>query len=446
MKIVIAGAGEAGTYLAKMLYKANKHIIIIDIDKDKLAYIDSHFDFLTIKGSATSIDTLRKAQVEKANLFIAITEKEEVNIIAAIIAKKLGAGKVIARVENREYLRDKNKHYFTELGIDSLIYPEILASEEVVNLLNQTGATKTYGFAGGKLSLFTIKLDSQAPILNKTLQQVTRESYEFEYRAVAITRNGQTIIPKGDDTFLKNDLLYVICSNRGVKKLMEYSGKKPFQVKNIMIMGGSRIGFKTALRCESKNYVKLIEQDKNKCLKLTDILKDTLIINGDGRDTELLIEEGIAGTDAFVAVTGNSETNILSCIHAKKLGVRKTIAEIENLDYLHLAQQMGIDTVINKKLIAASHIYAHVMTAQVSSVQCLIETDAEILEYFVPRNSKITRKKLKDLKFPKNAIVGGVIRGEDIFIAKGDTKIQAADKVVLFALPEAINKIGKFFK
>ncbi len=446
MKIVIAGAGESGTYLAKMLYKANKDIIIIDIDKDKLTYIDGHFDFLTIKGSATSIETLRKAQIDKTNLFIAITDKEETNIIAAILAKKLGARKVIAKVENREYLKAKNKCYFSDLGIDSLVYPEILASEEIVNLLNQTGATKTYEFANGKLSLFTIKLDSNAPILNKTLQEVTRESSEFEYRAVAITRDGKTIIPKGNDKFLKNDLVYVICSNRSVKKLMEYSGKKKFHVKNIMIMGGSRIGFKTALRCENKSYVKLIEQSREKCLKLAEILKDTLIIHGDGRDTELLIEEGIAGIDAFVAVTGSSETNILSCIHAKKLGVRKTIAEIENLDYLPLAQRMGIDTVINKKLIAASHIYAHVMTAQVSSVQCLIETDAEILEYFVPRNSKITRKKLKDLKFPTDATIGGIIRGENIFIARGDTQIKAADKVVLFALPKAINKVNKFFK
>ena len=446
MKIIIAGAGESGTYLAKMLYKAKKHIIIIDVDKDKLAYIDSHFDFLTIRGSATSIETLQKAEIDKTNLFIAITEKEEVNITAAVLAKKLGAGKVIARVDNSEYLKEKNKHYFTELGIDSLIYPEILAAEEIINLLNQTGATKTYTFAKGKLSLFTIKLDTQAPIVNKTLQEVTRASSEFEYRAVAITREGETIIPKGTDKFLLNDLVYVICSNKGVKKLMEYSGKKMFHVKNIMIMGGSRIGTKTASRFESKSYVKLFEQNKDKCLKLTETLKETLIINGDGRDTELLIEEGIANTDAFVAVTGNSETNILSCIHAKKLGVRKTIAEIENLDYLALAHRMGIDTVINKKLIAASHIYAHVMTAQVSTVQCLIETDAEILEYFVPQKSKITRKRIKDLKFPRNAIIGGIIRGENIFIAKGDSQIQAGDKVVLFALPQAIDKVSKFFK
>ncbi len=446
MKIVIAGAGESGTYLAKMLYKADKSIVIIDIDSDKLAYIDTHFDFLTIKGSASSIDTLTLAGIEKANLYIAITEKEELNITSSILAKKLGAKKVIARIDNKEYLEPANTRFFTEMGIDSLICPETLASDEIVSLLNQTGVTKTYEFANKKLSLFAIKLDGKAPILNKTLQEVTKESLEFNYRAVAITRNGETIIPKGKDKFLLNDLLYVICSESGVKKLMEYSGKKSFSVKNIMIMGGSRIGLKTALKCESKSYVKLFEQNKDKCMKLTDILKDTLVIHGDGRDTELLLEEGIENTDAFVSVTGNSETNILSCIHAKKLGVRKTIAEIENLDYLQLAQKMGIDTIINKKLIAASHIYSHVMTAQVSSVQCLIETDAEILEFYVPANCKITNKKIKDLKFPDKAIIGGVIRGEKIFIAKGDTLIKAGDKVVLFALPEAIKKVSKFFK
>jgi trk system potassium uptake protein TrkA len=445
MKVIIAGAGEAGTYLANLLYHAKKDIIILDMDKDRLSYIDSHYDFLTQHGSATSIQDLLNIGIADTDLFIALTQIEEVNITAGILAKKLGAKKVISRIDNREYLEEENVEFFKELGIDSLIYPEILASDEIVHLLSQVGASKSYSFENGKLFLFAIKIKKDAPILFKTLQEVTKEAGDFEFRAVAITRDHKTIIPKGFNAFHEGDMFYVICKPEAVHKLMSLSGKKDFKVENIMIMGGSRIGLKTAQKCEKKSNVKLIEQDRNKCEILIETLENTLIIHGDGRDTELLKDEGIQGMDVFIAVTGNSETNILSCLHAKKMGVPKTIAEIEKIDYLPLAEEMGIETVINKKTIAASHIYAHIMSEQVASVQCLIDSDAEILEYTVANGAKITKKPIKEIHFPKKAIIGGVIRENEVFIAKGDTHIQQDDKVVLFALPDAINKVGKFF-
>ncbi len=446
MRIIIAGAGDVGIYLAKMLYKAQKNIVVIDTDKEKLEHINSHFDFLTVEGSGTSIEVLKNAEINKADLFIALTEIEEVNITSAILAKRLGAKKVIARVDKKEYLKEENKKYITDLGIDQLIYPEILASAEINSIITQTGAVKTYAFAGGKLSLFVIKLEEDAPIIGKTLQEVSRLNAEFDYRAVAVTRNGNTIIPRGDNIFKANDLFYVICNEAGISKLMKLSGKKKYVVKKLMIMGGSRVGIKTALDCEKKIDVKIIEQNKSKCYNLTDILQESLVIHGDGRDAELLHEEGIETMDAFVAVTGNSETNILACWHAQKYGVKKTIAEVENMDYFDIAEKMGIDSTINKKLIAASHIYAHVMTAEVASVQCLATSDAEILEYTVRPNAKITRKKLKDIKFPKNSIIGGVIRQKNTMIAKGDTQVLEDDKVIVFALPDAIKKVSRFFK
>jgi len=445
MKVIVAGAGEAGTYLADLLYKAKKNIIILDTNKERLNYIDSHYDFLTHQGSATSIFDLNSIGIAQTDLFIALTHIEEVNITAGILAKKMGAKKVITRIDNREYLELENVDFFKELGIDSLIYPEILASDEIVNLLSKVGVSKSYSFENGKLFLFAIKIKENAPILYKTLQEVTKESGDFEFRAVAITRDQKTIIPKGFNAFHEGDMFYVICKPEAVNKLMTLSGKKDFKVENIMIMGGSRIGLKTAQKCEKKSNVKLLEQSREKCEDLSELLENTLVIHGDGRDTELLKEEGLQGMDVFIAVTGNSETNILSCLHAKKMGVPKTIAEIEKIDYLPLAEEMGIETVINKKTIAASHIYAHIMSEQVASVQCLLDSDAEILEFTVADGAKITKKALKDIKFPKKAIIGGVIRGDDVFIAKGDTIIQPNDKVVLFSLPEAINKLGKFF-
>ncbi len=445
MKVIIAGAGEAGIYLANLLYKAKRDIIIIDLNKERLEYIDSHYDFLTRHGSATSINDLKNIGIAKTDLFIALTQSEEINLTATILAKKLGAKKVIARIDNREYLEENNEIFFKELGIDSLIYPEILASDEIVSLLNRVGASKTFSFADGNLILVAIKIKEGAPILYKTLQEVTKEAGEFEFRAVAITRDHKTIIPKGFNAFHAGDMVYVICKKEGINKLMQLSGKKHFKVDNILIMGGSRIGFKTASQCEKKSNVKLIEQNRAKCEELTEMLENTLIIHGDGRDTDLLKEEGIASMDVFIAVTGNSETNILSCLHAKKLGVPKTIAEIEKMDYLPLAEEMGIETVINKKIIAASHIYSQMMSEQVSSVQCLLDSDAEILEFTVPEGAKITKNELKDTKFPKKSIIGGIIRSNKVFIAKGDTKIEAGDKVVLFSLPEAIDKVSKYF-
>ncbi len=445
MKVIIAGAGEAGTHLANLLYKAKKDIIILDMDKERLEYLDSHHDFLTQKGSATSINDLLRVGIVKADLFIALTQAEETNITSCILAKKLGAKKVIARIDNIEYLEGNNEKIFKELGIDSLIYPEILASEEIINLLSRTGASKTFNFADGKLQLIVITIKKDAPILFKTLQEVTKEAGDLNFRAVAIMRDDETIIPKGFHAFHEGDKFYVISKKKSIEKLLELSGKKHFKVENIMIMGGSRIGFKTALKCEKKCHVKLFEKSREKCEQLSEKLESTLVIHSDGRDSELLKEEGITGTDVFIAVTGDSETNILSCLHAKKLGVPKTIAEIENMDYLQLAEQMGIESVINKKIIASGHIYSHIMSDQVSSVKCLLGSDAEILEFTVPIGAKITKKKLKDTKFPKKAIIGGIIRGKDVFIADGNSQVQADDKVVLFALPESIDKVSRFF-
>ncbi|MCK4661658.1 MAG: Trk system potassium transporter TrkA [Bacteroidales bacterium] len=445
MRIIIAGAGEVGTHLAKMLSKENHDIVVIDSDEEKLRVIDSHFDILTIHGSATSISTLKDARIKKTDLFISVTTNEEVNIIAAILGKRLGAKKTIARIDSYEYLIPANKTHFIELGIDSLIYPQKLASREIVSLLNQTGTTEIFDFADGRLSLFVIKLEKNAPIINKTLMEAAQMDEERAYRAVAITRDNQTIIPRGQDIFKEHDIVYVITDKSGIKNIVKFSGQHSLDINNIMIIGASRIGLRTAKDLEKNITIKLIEINKNKCYEIADFLTNTMIINGDGRDSELLEEEGIKKMDAFIAATGNSETNIFSCLIAKKFGVKKTIAEVENIDYIDTAESMGIDAIINKKLIAASHIFRFTMDAEVSSLVCLIGSNAEVLEFVAHSDSKITKGTLKEIKFPKDAIVGGVVRGKSAFIAIGDTRVKPNDKVVVFALPSAIHKIGDYF-
>ena len=445
MRIVIAGAGEVGTHLAKMLSNENHEIIIIDPEENRLKPIDSTLDVLTREGSSTSVKILKDALSKKTDLFIAVTHYEDTNITSAILAKRFGAIKTIARIDNLEYLEHSTTEFFRTLGIDSLIYPELIAAREVLGLLHETGATEFMEFCGGKLTMCVQRLEDNAPIINKSLQEIAISHRTDKYRAVAIKRSGKTIIPRGNEQFNLGDLVYVVSTQDGIDEMMKSSGKKNFEAKSIMILGGSKIGKHVALYMQKTCEVKLIDYDTKRCEDLAEILENTLIINGDGRNLDLLEQEGIAKIDAFVAVTGNSETNILSCLLAKKMGVKRTIAEVENLEYINLAENTGIDTIINKKISAASRIFRHTSNPNVTQVKYMAGTEAEIIEFNVPANSKITRGTLRSLEFPRDAIVGGGTRDGVPFIATGDTIINANDKVVVFTLPSGYEALSKFF-
>jgi trk system potassium uptake protein TrkA len=445
MRIVIAGAGEVGSHLAEMLSNDNHDIVVIDQDEDLIQKISASLDIMTVNGSPTSIQVLEDANTRKADLFVAVSPTEEINVISAILAKKMGAKRTIARIDNHEYLLESHQEFFKSLGIDYLIYPEKIAASEIINLLHQTGTSEFFDFSSGKLSLFVLKLDENASVLNKTLLQATNQREELNYRAVAITRNGGTIIPRGDDVFKLGDVVYVITNQRGISDLLKYSGKESYEINNLMILGGSRIGLRTAKDLENRMNIKLIEIDREKSIKLADVLDNTLVINGDGRNIDLLLDEGLKNMDAFIAVTGNSEVNIISCNLAKQYGVKKTIAEIENIDYIDLAEKIGIDAVINKKLITASRIFRFTMSAEVSLIKCLTGTDAEVLEFVVTPGAKATRDIIKEIGFPKDSIIGGIVRGEEAIIAKGNTQIEPNDRVVVFALPSAIGKLDSYF-
>jgi trk system potassium uptake protein len=445
MRIIIAGAGEVGSHLAKMLSNENHEIVIIDPEDARLKPLESTLDVLTYHGSATSIKILQDILQKKTDLFIAVTHSEDTNITSSILAKRFGAIKTIARIDNLDYLDKFNLEFFRVLGIDSLIYPELIAAREVLGLLQETGTTEYMEFSGGMLSMFVQRLDANAPILNKSLEEVSITNKTDKYRAVAIKRNEKTIIPRGKEQFQEGDLVFVISTREGIDEMMKTSGKESFEAKNIMILGGSRIGKHVALYMQKNCSVKLIDADPERCEALAEILDNTLIINGDCRNIDLLEQEGISKMDAFVAVTGNSEINILSCLLAKNMGVKKTIAEVENMEYINLAESSGIDTIINKKISAASRIFRHTTNLNVTQVKYMAGTEAEVLEFNVPEDAKITRGTLRSLDFPKDAIVGGGTRDGVPFIATGDTIIKANDKVVVFTLPSAYDKLTKFF-
>lgn len=445
MRIIIAGAGEVGTHLAKMLSNENHEIILIDPEETRLKPIDSSLDVLTHEGSATSVKLLQDSLRKKTDLFIAVTHSEDTNITSSILAKRFGAIKTIARIDNIDFLEQDTMEFFKTIGVDSLIYPELIAAREVLGLLHETGTSEFMEFSGGKLSMYVQRLGENAPILNKSLQEISLLNKTDKYRAVAIKRNDKTIIPRGNEEFQLGDMVFVISTREGIDEMMKSAGKENFEARRLMILGGSRIGKHIALYMQKTCEVKLIDSDIKKCEALADILDNTLIINGDGRNVDLLEQEGITQIDAFVAVTGNSETNILSCLLAKKMGVRKTIAEVENMEYINLAENTGIDTIINKKISAASRIFRHTTNPNVTQVKYMTGTDAEVLEFIVPANAKITKGTLRSIDFPKDAIVGGGTRNGEPFIATGDTIINANDKVVVFTLPSAYEKLSKYF-
>ncbi len=442
MKIVIAGAGEVGIHLAKMLSIENHEIVVIDKNEKKLETLSSHLDLMTLEGNATSIRDLMVSGTSKADLFIAVTPYESDNLNACVFAHNMGAKKTLARIDNQEYLQSANLAKFKELGINSLIYPELLASQEIIESLKSTWHRFKMTFSN-KLFLFGIKIRENAPVINKQFKTGFLDHARF--RVVAIKRENETIIPKGDDQILVGDMVFFITTEENIEFTREQAGKSDYSIKNVMIMGGSRIAVKMGLSLPDKIKAKIIETDYEKCTEISEKLNRVLVIHGDGRDMELLKEEGITDMDAFVALTGNSETNILACLVAKRYGVAKTIAEIENNDYIPLAHSLDIGTIINKKLIAASNIYQQTLDESVLNVKCLPMSDAHVLEFVVKDGSKISKGKLRELNIPAEVNFGAYIHNGESYICSGDTKFQEGDHVIVFCFASGIKKIEKFF-
>jgi trk system potassium uptake protein TrkA len=450
MKIIIAGAGEVGFHLAKLLSYESQEITLIDPNKHSLVYAESHLDIKVLNGDATSIRMLNEAKIKSAELFIAVTSSQTTNITACVLAKQLGAQKTIARISNTEFIDFKDEVGFTKFGIDELISPEQLAAKEIELLLNQSVFNDTYEFEDGALTMLGLNLTDTAQIIGKSVKEAAQMIPNVHFVPIAIQRFGShlTIIPRGDTMFAKDDHVVFITSKGGDEELCKLAGLYKTVIKNVMILGGGRIGRKTTKNLTNKHgrfNVKLVENSKDRAFELADRLPNALVIRGDGRNVELLEEENISEMDAFIAVTGNSETNIISSLVAKNRGVKKTIALVENMDYFELSHSIGIDTLINKKLLAANKIFRYIRKGDVVAMTKLSSMNAELLEFIVKPNSKICNKVIKNLNFPLTAIIGGVIRDGEGMLALGDFNIEAGDRVVVCCLPTSIKKVESFF-
>ena len=453
MKIVIEGAGEVGSHLAKMLRAEANEVTVIDDNAARIDALSSYADVETVLGNPSSIQILRDAGVGKADLFIAVypLAAQEINIVGALLAKQLGAAKVIARVNDEDYLNAENRLIFKELGIELMFYPEKIAVDEIVAFLKHNSTAETMDFARGRLQMAVFKLTEDSPILDLKLLEFIKDTTPEElkqFRIIAISREENTIIPKLDTKFLYGDLVFTITTREGVEPLYRHFGKTNVSIGSVFILGGGQIGEMLARVLDRSGLrVKIVDNNKNRCIELSERLPETVrIINGDGRNSDFLFEEGIQQYDAFIALTGNDESNVLSCVVAKKFGVARTIAEVENIEYIHIAEEMGVDNVINKKLITAGRIFKFTLSGKARLVRYMTGTNAEVIEYTVAPGALITTAPIKDIDFPRDAIIGGVIRGSEAFIAVGDTLIQPYDRVAIFALPETIREIDRFFK
>lgn len=445
MRVVIAGAGDVGFYLARLLALESQDTTIIDTDREKLDYVSTHLDVNTIVGSATSFKLLQEAQVQECDLFIAVTSSEEVNFTSAVLSKRLGAKRTVVRVSNVEFLATRKDSFMQDIGIDEIILPEILAAQEIRRLVSHAELTDHFSFEAGKLSLSGIKVDNASALLNKTMADVCPPEAFKHLRNVAVLRHNETLIPDSSMVFMENDHVYFISDQKGEELVMNLTNRSKHQIKRIMILGGSRIGYHAARLLSKKYKVKIIEHNKQDCNKLAEELHDVLIIQGNPRNVELLREENLDDMDVLIAVTENSETNIISCLMAKNRGVQNTIALVENIDYTHISQSVGVDTMINKRLIAANFIFKHIRKGDVMAMAGIHGADCEVLEFEVKSDHKIHHKSIGKLKLPGRARIGGVIRDGEAIIPDEQFMFREKDLVVVLAKTECIGKVEELF-
>lgn len=445
MKIVIAGAGAVGTHLAKLLSAENQDVILMDADRENLNFSKNNLEMMTMVGSPTSLKDLNEIGIKDTDLFIGVTPDESTNITACMLATNMGAKKTFARIDNYEYLLPKNKEFFEKLGVDSMVYPEMLAAKEIVSAIKRPWVRLWVELCGGAIILVGVKVRESSSLINKKLFELAGDAKK--YHIVAIKRNNHTIIPNGNSQILSGDLLFFTTTNESIDEIIAITGKENFSIKNVMVMGGSRIAIRTCQYLPDNINIKLLEADRDKCHTLLEKLPSNVtVFNDDGRNADFLLNEGIRDIDAFIAVTGNSEANILACLAAKRFGVRKTVAEVENMDYISMAENLDIGSIINKKLITVSNIYRFLLNADVSTVKSLTFANADVAEIVARANSRVTKKEVKYLNLPDDITLGGLIRNGEPMMIDGDTQIEAYDHVVVFCIDDGLRNAEKLFR
>lgn len=446
MRIIIAGGGEVGYHIAELLSYEFHQITLIDIDQESLDNAFNNLDVLPVKGDAASRSVLSQADIAKADLYMSVTTSEHTNLVSAILAKKMGAKKTIARVENPEFMDEDQLKVFNELGVDTMISPNYLVAMAIKRLLKQTALTNIFEFEDGKLSLIGITVSERSFMAGKNILHIDELVPDFSFRPIAILRGNTTLSPRGTTIVRPRDHIYLMTKEDEIDQVSAFAGQMNKDVKNVMILGGGEIARLTAKILEPIYNITIVESDKEACKMLLETLTKSLVIKADPTDFEVLKEEGLEEMDALIALLPNSESNIIVSLMTEELRYIKTVALVDNVEYIRLSQNIGVDTLINTKLIAANDIFRFVRKGDIEAVTSLHGVNAEIIEFTVTRTGSVTRRPLNRLNFPPKALVAGVIRNETGHIPDGDFQLQLGDKVIVFAQPEAIGKVEKMFR
>lgn len=444
MQILVLGAGDIGFRLAKRLSNDKHDLTIVDNSPPIVKRASEQLDAIVVQGSASSYRILEQCNLGQKDIMAAMTNNDEVNLHACRIAKKMGVPIVIARIRNPELTMADYILTNEELGVDHIIHPEKETADAVVRLIRQSSATDVIEFEGGKVQVVGVRLERGSPLLRKPLSQLSKEYGDPPLRVVAITRNQRTLIPGGNDEIVPGDQLFVVCDPNYIPEFIELTGKKDVKIEDMMILGGGLVGQFIARSLSSEINIKIVESNVEKSEAIANVLDKTLVIQGDGTDIDLMAVEGLMDMDAFIAVTGDDETNIISTLLARHLKVSRTIALVNKLEYLPITPTIGMDAVVSKQLLTVNAVYRFIQHQRVAALATIPGVDAQIIEY-IAKKGKITDKPLAKISFPRSAIVGAVIHEDQMIVPKGDTRIRPGDRVLMFALSEALNELERLF-
>lgn len=444
MKILVAGNGDTATHLAKMLSREDQEVVVMGTDEDVLSALDSKYNVMTSFGKATSVSALRQSGAAGSDLFIAVTPYENHNIVAAQIAKWLGSTTTIARIDNDELLEKDTYAHFRSLGIDKMVYPELLAANEISRSIHHVWMRSFQTVSGDRICICSVKLTGDAPVIDKTLIEFGQMTRNFH--VALIKRNGTPVIPGGPQTLRKDDVVYFTFLPDHEKELSRLCGKENHRVDSIMIAGAGKISESICRRLTPEHSVKIIDPDREKCLRIASRCPHVTVVNAPFNDTDVLREEGIRNNCIFMALAESSETNLVSAMVAKHLGALKAIAQIEDIQFFDEAQSLDIDTIINKKLLTSSRIYQILLDSYLDSPRCLAFEDTDVIEIVARESSKVTQKKVRDLNIPPEMTIAGLTRDGEGMLVNGDTLILPGDHVVVFCLRGNLKKADRLFR
>jgi trk system potassium uptake protein TrkA len=446
LRIVIIGAGEIGFNLAKELSREDYDITVVDIDPVKIKRASEKLDVSTVEGNGASPIILHQAQVESADIFLALSRIDEVNLVASRTAQELGAKKIIARLRSTEHsLRDAVIHP-SQFGIDEVIHPEMAVVEEVDRLLRQSSAMDVKEFEDGRLQLVGVRLEASSPLLQRTIEDVSQSNREIPHKVIALNHEGVNFIPQGDTQYGAGDIVYVMGEAQHIPKIVTMLGKPHREVNKVMILGAGKIGRRLAGRYQDDLDVKLVEANKAKAWEVAPTLVNTLVLHGDGTDIDFLISENIDEMDSFIAVTENEQTNLLTGLLAKQLGARHVIVHLSTTSYLPIARRIGIDAAISKNMATVEAILRGIKSSHDRAVSPFEDVEMEAVEIVTEEDSKVTKKPVKEISFPSGVVLGALIRDSGIEIPGGESQIEPGDRILLFMQKVEVDKVLKLFK